>query len=232
MDKARVSSIDPDQCAPSGGAISLLWNRPERPLGVGLLLAHGAGAPMDSAFMEAVAEGLAALGVTVVRFEFAYMAARRRDGRRRPPAAQATLLDEWRQVYRHVAQQLPARLAIGGKSMGGRMASLLAAELKPAALVCLGYPFHPAGKPERLRVAHLESLDVPTLIVQGDRDPLGSRAEVEGYALSSAIELHWLIGGDHDFKPLKSTGFTQADHLQRTVETVADFLVRGAGSHA
>ena len=104
------------------------------------------------------------------------------------------------------------------------MASLVADELGVKGLVCLGYPFHPQGKPERLRTAHLAELQTPTLIVQGTRDALGNREEVEGYTLSSAIRLHWLEDGDHDLKPRVKSGFTHDQHLRDCVEEVAAFV--------
>jgi predicted alpha/beta-hydrolase family hydrolase len=116
-------------------------------------------------------------------------------------------------------------LAIGGKSMGGRMASLVADELGADALVCLGYPFYAAGKPEKPRVEHLANLRTPTLIVQGERDALGNREAVGWYSLSSAIEVCWLTAGDHDLKPLKASGFSHEQHLQAAAERVAGFLV-------
>ncbi|MBV2133000.1 alpha/beta hydrolase [Pseudomonas sp. MAP12] len=192
-----------------------------------LILAHGAGAPMDSPFMTEMAERLGENGVRVVRFEFPYMADRRRDGGRRPPNPQARLLECWRQVWDAVNACEPGPWAIGGKSMGGRMASLLADELAPTALVCLGYPFHAAGKPEKPRVAHLATLATPTLIVQGERDALGNRERVAGYLLSPAIRLLWLSSADHDLKPLKASGFSHAQHLQEAARAVADFLGGG-----
>ncbi|MCQ4346567.1 alpha/beta hydrolase [Pseudomonas stutzeri] len=193
-----------------------------------LILAHGAGAPMDSPFMDDIAERLAEQGVRVVRFEFPYMAARRGGGGKRPPDPQARLLDCWRAVWREVNAREPGAWAVGGKSMGGRMASLLADELGAAALVCLGYPFHAAGKPEKPRVEHLAALRTPTLIVQGERDALGNRERVAGYALAPAIRLLWLAAADHDLKPLKASGCSHAQHLQRTVEAVAGFLAAPA----
>ncbi len=201
-----------------------LWNRPVGDVRATLILAHGAGAPMDSAFMNSIAERLAAQGVAVVRFEFPYMAQRRLDGGKRPPNPQARLLEHWRAVYAQVRHQVAGSLAIGGKSMGGRMASLLADELGADALVCLGYPFYATGKPEKPRVAHLAELRTPTRIVQGERDALGDRATVAQYALSPAIELFWLAAADHDLKPLKSSGFTHEQHLQAAAEQVARFL--------
>ena len=103
------------------------------------------------------------------------------------------------------------------------MASLLADELGADALVCLGYPFYAAGKPEKPRVAHLAHVKTPTLIVQGERDALGNREAVEAYTLSPAIEVHWLVAGDHDLKPLKASGYSHAQHL----EAAADRIVSG-----
>lgn len=183
-------------------------------------LAHGAGAPMESPFMTAMAEGLAGLGWRVARFEFPYMAARRRDGRRRPPDPQARLLAAWGAV---VSELGPERLVVGGKSLGGRMASLIAGEAGVRGLVCLGYPFHPPGKPERLRTAHLAELATPALIVQGTRDPFGRPEEVAGYALSPRIRLAWIEDGDHDLTPRKASGRTREQNWQDAVAAVADF---------
>ena len=202
----------------------LLWSGPLCDARGRLILAHGAGAPMDSAFMNGMAERLAGHGVRVVRFEFPYMASRRQGGGKRPPNPQAQLLDCWRQVWQEVNAREPGRWAIGGKSMGGRMASVLADELAPAALVCLSYPFHAAGKPEKTRVGHLAALATPTLIVQGERDALGNREEVAGYALSPAIRLLWLGAADHDLKPLKASGLSHAQHLDAAAEAIAGFL--------
>ncbi len=224
MEKGPVSGIDQRQCRQGGQG---LWNHPEGETRATLLLAHGAGAPMDSPFMNAVAERLSARAVAVFRFEFAYMAARREDGKRRPPSPQAQLLEQWRSMYGLVRRQTAGPLAIGGKSMGGRMASLLADELEPAGLVCLGYPFHPAGKPEKPRVAHLDRLKTRTLIVQGERDALGNRQQVEEYRLGDSIRVHWLASADHDLKPLKSSGLTHEQHLDATAEAVARFLIEG-----
>lgn len=225
MAKRASSDIDLYQAvsAPEAPA-SVIWNEPEGATFATLILAHGAGAPMDSPFMTSIATRLAALGVAVARFEFPYMAQRRLDGGRRPPNPQARLLDSWRAVYADLRQQVAGPLAIGGKSMGGRMASLVADELEVDALVCLGYPFYAAGKPEKPRVAHLSELRTPTLVMQGERDALGNRPTVEQYSLSKQIELCWLAAADHDLKPLKASGFTHEQHLQSTAEKVADFL--------
>ena len=221
MSKGPSGFIDAGQCEQG---LPCLWDEPPQAALGTLILAHGAGAPMDSPFMQHMAQDLASRGVRVVRFEFAYMAQRRADGRKRPPNPQAQLLQQWREVHAQVRQRVAGPLAIGGKSMGGRMASLLADELGASALICLGYPFYAAGKPEKPRVAHLADLRTPTLIVQGERDALGNREAVTGYDLSPAIELHWLQAADHDLKPLKASGFSHEQHLETTAGLIAAFL--------
>jgi predicted alpha/beta-hydrolase family hydrolase len=187
-----------------------------------LALAHGAGAPMDEPLLEALARGLGARGIRVARFEFPYMAARRTAGRRAGPDRQPVLLDTWRAAVSALGGG--GGLAIGGKSMGGRMASLVADEVGARALVCLGYPFHPPGKPAQLRTAHLESIRTPTLIVQGERDPFGTPAEVSTYQLASSIRLHWIADGDHSLVPRKSSGHTRDRAHAEATEAVAAFL--------
>jgi predicted alpha/beta-hydrolase family hydrolase len=196
---------------------------------VTILLAHGAGAPMDSAAMTATAKVLAVAGFRVARFEFGYMAARRAVEGRKPPPRAETLNPEYKAAVAELDAKTP--LIIGGKSMGGRVASMVADELHSAGkiigLLCLGYPFHPPAKPEQLRTKHLAGLATPTLICQGTRDEFGTREEVSGYALSKAIELLWLDDGDHDLKPRKSiSGFSAADHLTTVAEVVAAWAGR------
>ncbi len=193
-----------------------------------LVLAHGAGAAMDSSGMTDVASRIAARGVRVVRFEFGYMASRR-SGVRRPPPRADTLLDE----YRAVVAEVGGRPVIGGRSMGGRVASMIADSAfesdAVAGLVCLSYPWHPPAKPEQPRTAHLVDLRAPTLIVQGPRDPFGSPSEVTDYNLSPAISLLWLDDGDHDLRPRKAvSGFTHARHLDAAADAVAGFMTRFA----
>ena len=189
-----------------------------------LVLAHGAGAPADAPDLVALAEGIAAAGVRVLRFEFPYMAARRTDGSQRGPDREPTLLRTWREAI-EAARPPRSRLFIGGRSMGGRMASMVADEAEVAGLLCYGYPFHPPGQPDRLRTAHLAELRTPTRIFQGERDPFGVPAEVEGYTLSDAIEVVWLPDGDHSLKPRKASGFTAAGHLQTVVDLSVAFIL-------
>lgn len=188
---------------------------------VTVLLAHGAGAPMDSTSMTAAAKALVEVGFRVARFEFGYMAARRNGGRAPPPRAEK-LNPEYLAAIDALGAKGP--LIIGGKSMGGRVASMVADELfergRIHGLLCLGYPFHPPGKPEQLRTAHLVTLKTPALIAQGTRDEFGTREEVSAYRLSPAIDILWLEDGDHDLKPRKRvSGFSAADHLKTMAET-------------
>ncbi len=190
-----------------------------------MLCAHGAGAGMQTPFLDAVSDLLTKRGVATYRFEFAYMAARRESGTKKPPPRAEKLIDE----YRAAVAALPKgpRPLIGGKSMGGRVASLLADELFAqgliAGLVCLGYPFHPPNKPDQLRTAHLEGLKCPALIVQGERDPFGPRHEVELMPLSPAIRLHWADDGDHDLGPRGASGFTRKGNLSAAADAIVAF---------
>ena len=224
MDNEHNASIDGDQWAQCVRDNGWLWNAAAGKAPATLILAHGAGAPMDSDWMSDMAARLAEQGVNVVRFEFPYMAQRRLDGGKRPPNPAPKLLECWREVYAQVRRHVTGPLAIGGKSMGGRMASLLADEVAADALVCLGYPFYAVGKPEKPRVEHLAGLNTRTLIVQGERDALGNREAVERYVLSPSIEVLWLVAGDHDLKPLKASGFTHEQHLATAAGRVAVFL--------
>jgi predicted alpha/beta-hydrolase family hydrolase len=192
-----------------------------------IVLAHGAGAPMTSPFMEKMSSLLAERGLEVARFEFAYMAARRTAGARKPPPKAELLTGEYEAVVARLAASLTdgQRLVIGGKSMGGRIASMIAHALHgrgvAAGLVCLGYPFHPPGKPDKLRASHLETLSCPALIVQGERDPFGTRSEVAGYSLSPSIRLHWAPDGDHDLKPRRP--LTHDANLAAAADAIAAF---------
>jgi len=191
-----------------------------------LVLAHGAGAPMDSPFMAAFAVGLAGNGIRVARFEFPYMQRRRAEGTRRPPDRGPKLEAAWHDVVTEMRATLPdkAKIVIGGKSMGGRIASMIAQDAEVDGLVCLGYPFHPPGKPEKTRTDHLAALKTPSLMVQGTRDALGTFDDVQAYKLSPAISVHWLEDGDHSFKPRKSSGRTEQQNWEEGIAAVADFV--------
>jgi len=187
-----------------------------------VILTHGAGAGMDTPFMEFFAQGLADGGLRVVRFEFPYMAQRRLGGPKRPPDREEVLRQAWLEV---IGQYRVPRLLIGGKSMGGRIASMIADAAEVAGLVCLGYPFHPVGKPAQTRIEHLRAIKTPTLIVQGTRDPFGTQNDVATYPLSASVQVHWLEDGEHSFKPHKASGRTEAENWQEALTTIVDFVV-------
>ena len=190
------------------------------------VFAHGAGAPMDSEFMDAMAEALAGHNIYVTRFEFPYMAERRTGGKKRPPPKAEALCGYFEDVV--AGLDFPGAVFVGGKSMGGRIASLVAESLHSggavSGLICLGYPFHPPGKPERLRTAHLEDLTCPALICQGERDPFGTKDEVGGYALSPAVSLEWLPDGNHDLAPRKASGHTKVGNWRAAADAIAEFI--------
>lgn len=195
------------------------------PDGPMLVLAHGAGVGMDSGFMTAMAERLAAQGVRTARFEFSYMAARRSTGRRAPPPPAEALVGEYEAALDRLGATRPF---IGGKSLGGRVASLIADRLHAAGriggLVCLGYPFHPPGQPGRLRTRHLETLACPAIIVQGEHDTFGSRREVADYRLSAAVRIAWSPLGDHHLAPPKGSGRTAEENWDEAARAVAAFM--------
>ncbi len=178
---------------------------------------------MDTPFMTAIAHGLAGTGlagmglagtglsgtgVRVVRFEFPFMAARRR-GQRPPPDRMPVLQATFRTVVAELRASHPSlTIFIGGKSMGGRVAAMIADEMAIAGVVVLGYPFHPTGKPglNAARTGVVAHITTPLLICQGERDPLGNRAFVESLPLSPTVQLNWLPDGDHSFKPRQAGG--------------------------
>jgi predicted alpha/beta-hydrolase family hydrolase len=198
------------------------------------IFAHGAGADMNSEFMTQVAEKLSKRGVRVVRFNFPYMIKRTEDGKRRPPDRAPKLLA----AYEEVIKSLNCPVVIGGKSMGGRMASMLLAEnaLRPESErlsilggACLGFPFHAPGKDPKDRLDHLKGLTESLIIVQGTRDTMGTREEVSGYIeegeMSSSIQMNWLEDGNHDLKPRKASGFSHQQHIDSAIQQVADFVL-------
>jgi predicted alpha/beta-hydrolase family hydrolase len=186
-----------------------------------IVLAHGAGAAMDSPFMNTIAVGLAREGLRVARFEFPYMRSRRDGGKGGAPDREPVLLEAWRGIIAKLGGG--DRLIIGGKSMGGRIASMVADETQVRGLVCLGYPFHPPGKLQQLRVKHLEALRTPALFLQGMRDAFGAREEVVKYRLSPRIQFCWIEDGDHSFKPRARSGRTQEQNLAAAIAEVVKF---------
>ncbi|MET1254354.1 alpha/beta fold hydrolase [Aliikangiella maris] len=201
-----------------------------------ILLAHGAGANKDSDWMQQMDQLISAKDLTVFRFDFPYMRQRLIDGKRRPPDRMPRLIDDFNQQIKQLKESqrlLPTdKLILAGKSMGGRVASLLATESAPdfklefkiSGLIAFGFPFHPANKPEKFRGEHLAHISIPTLILQGERDSMGKPNEIEGHALSKQVCVEYLADGDHSFKPRVKSGLTLADNLQTAADKVADFI--------
>jgi len=202
-----------------GGEVSGAWNRPDGDARSALILAHGAGHGMDTRLLVDIAEALAARGVAVLRFNFPYMEARRRG-----PDPQPRLEACYRAVADTVAEEFE-RPYLGGKSMGGRIASHVVADGFPGAgLVFLGYPLHPPGQPERIRDAHLRQTEVPMLFLQGARDPFATpdllHATVDGLPSARLVKID---GGDHSFKV---RGRSAAEMAAELVEAIDLFLSR------
>jgi uncharacterized protein len=223
------------ETAPSQSVTALRYPAaPENRAGVTLILAHGAGADQTSGFMTTFARALAARGIDTVTFNFIYS-----ERGRRIPDPNARLETCWRAVIKTVRDRISARadkLAIGGKSMGGRIASQVAAgeASDVAGLLLLGYPLHPPGRPDRPRAAHLRHLNVPTLFVQGSRDAFGSPAELQPIVaqLAPVAELLVVEGADHSFKVPKSAGADQQEvyrAVQHRIENWLRRIVSGGG---
>ena len=186
---------------------------------------------MDSPFLQEVATSLAGPAIRVIRFEFPYMRARRTSGTGGAPDREPVLRQAWLETidaFRDPGGPSPSRaahrLVIGGKSLGGRIASLVADSAHVDGLVCLGYPFHPPASPAKLRTAHLAELATRTLIVQGTRDPFGGRDDVAGYSLSSRIRVCWLESGDHSWKPLARSGRTLEQNMAQAIAGIRQVL--------
>ncbi len=208
--------------------MDLIWDGSPRATWT-LILAHGAGAPLHSEYMQYFAQRLANQGIQVGRFNFPYMVKAIATQRRRPPDRAPELLAAWQEIIERVRGRLASdqRLAIGGKSMGGRIASMSTHHAGVDALVCLGYPFHPPAKKDKLRIEHLPDIKVPTIILQGERDNFGTREEVRGYRLPRKIKVRWLNDGDHSFKPRQRSGVTQTENWDTAIGSIIEFLSGG-----
>ncbi|MCX2723668.1 alpha/beta fold hydrolase [Roseibium salinum] len=208
---------------------AFLWTRPDTGPSATLLLAHGAGAPMDAAFMNKLSEALAAEGIAVARFEFAYMAGRRSGGSKKPPPRADKLVAEFQTALQTLMKEAQGPLIVGGKSMGGRVAAMLAGggslPGRVAGVCCFGYPFHPSGTPEaEWRLAPLEDARRPVLILQGDRDPFGTRAEIDGITLPDNIAVTYLEDGNHDFGPRGKSPATLDGNIREAAAAVKGFV--------
>ncbi len=218
-----------------GSKINILSNTVENAKAQ-VIFAHGAGANMSHEFMDDISSLLNGAGINVLRFNFPFMDKRALTGIKYPPDRMPKLLVCYEDIIRHVVEQLENNelpLFIGGKSMGSRVAATLVADpegLEPyllnkiSGVFCLGYPFHPAKKPEKLRLEPLVNAKKPVLIVQGDRDTLGNKAEIISYQLAEHCQCIFLEDGDHSLKPRVKSGFTQQAHMNSAVEEIVQFI--------
>ncbi len=185
---------------------------------------------MNSTFMNKVAQEISTQiklegGFSVVRFNFPYMDSIIKSGTKRPPDRADKLIESYTKIVTRQIEDGAHSLFIGGKSMGGRIASMLCdSEPLIKGLVCLGYPFHPPAKPEKLRTEHLYKLQTPCLICQGERDIFGDRAEVSGYKLPDTFKIRWITDGDHSFLPRKKSTATEAENIRQASTEVVKFI--------
>ncbi len=200
-----------------------------------VIFAHGAGANMSHEFMDRITLLLNNQDINVIRFNFPYMDKRALLGKKYPPDRMPVLLACYQEVIDEVVKQKDNELPlfIGGKSMGSRAAATLLSEPealetflynKVKGVFCLGYPFHPAKKPEKLRLEPLLNARKPVLIVQGERDTLGSKAEVMTFGLPEQCQCEFLEDGDHSLKPRVKSGFTYSEHMVRAANTIVKFI--------
>ena len=204
------------------------YQGPKRGADRAVLLAHGAGADMHASALTAVADALADARIPSLRFDFPY-----RSAGRRAPDRPLVLLAAVRDAAAERARRTklpPGRLVLGGRSMGGRICSMAVADetdpLPALGLALLGYPLHPPGKPDQLRVEHFARITVPVLFVSGTRDAFASPDELERYAekVKGRVDFSWLETADHGFKPLKASGLTPAAALAAAGEVVVGFV--------
>lgn len=205
-----------------------VYTGPRRGADRAVLLAHGAGADLEAPALVAVARALADRGIPSLRFNYPY-----RDAGRRAPDRPAVLLEATRAAAADLSRRSrldPERIVVGGRSMGGRYCSLVVADaddpLAALGLLLLGYPLHPAGKPDQPRVEHLGRIRVPTLLVSGTRDALGSKDALRRAArrIRGPVSWHWVETGDHSFKPLRSSGRSLDEVLADLAEASADWV--------
>jgi len=202
------------------------YQGPKRGNDRAVLLAHGAGADMHAAALTTVADALAAAKIPSLRFNFPYKQAGRRSPDR-PPVLEASVREAAAELSK-LAKVPPERLVLGGRSMGGRICSMVAANDGALGLALLGYPLHPPGNAEKLRVDHFAKLHMPVLFASGTRDAFGTPDELKRHAdaIKGRVTFHWIDTADHGFKPLKSSGITQAQALDGVAEAVVAFVTK------
>jgi predicted alpha/beta-hydrolase family hydrolase len=202
------------------------WIHADKPIAQ-FIFAHGAGQGLESEFMQTVANLLAEQQISVGLFDFEYMQKAKALGKRQPPQRAPKLIDYYRHVLTSVQPDLP--LFIGGKSMGGRMASMLATDPVCHGVIAFGYPFHPPGKSDKLRIEHLPELAVPMLVIQGERDTFGNVTEVPHYELGPRVSLAWINDGDHSLVPRKATGLSALDNWRSAAVCARSFINKVLG---
>ena len=185
-----------------------------------LILAHGAGLPMDSDWLNTLSEKFNYLGVKVIRFNFPYMQQRVDSGKKMPPNKLPILID----CFNDIIDNTAGKVFIGGKSMGGRIATMVANNNSVKGVIAFGYPFHPVGKPEKMRTEHLKQFKKPCLIIQGERDPFGKKDEWQGFSIDPNIDLFPIKTANHDLKPLKSSGLNLDNALDLSVSKAIEFM--------
>ncbi|WP_018624140.1 alpha/beta fold hydrolase [Kangiella aquimarina] len=187
------------------------------------IFAHSAGADSSSEFMQSMTKLISHSAIEVVLFDFPYMLKRQQTGKKSPPDRMPKLIEAYKhQILEHSKGR---KVFIGGKSMGGRVASMIADEERVAGLICMGYPFHPPGKPDNLRTEHLQNLSTPTLILQGTRDPFGKPEEVASYELSANIKVKWLEDGNHSLETLKRSEVSTEESWQMAAKFAQEFIL-------
>lgn len=204
----------------SGQRVAVQRDNPEG--AVRIIFAHGAGAGLQSDFMQFMALGLALHDIDVVRFNFPYWQKFMDTGVRRPPNPMAQLEHSMRTVISQFDDGKP--LFLMGKSMGARVAFRVAEQGVAEGAIALGFPFHPLGKPDKLRLADLPNNCAQNLIIQGERDGFGKPHEVASYELPSNVALHWLAYGDHSFEPTKRSGLERRTLWQQAIDRVVAFI--------
>ena len=217
--------------------ISKITNNVEKPIAQ-IIFAHGAGADMHHEFMVQITTLFNQANINVLRFNFPYMDKRIALGKRYPPDRMPKLLDCYENVIKDYINDYAERnadknktdlpLFIGGKSMGSRVAAILAGSDEMSKCIqgvfCLGYPFHPPKKPEKLRLEPLQNTQQAILIVQGERDTLGAQIEVIAYEVSTLCHTVFLADGDHSLKPRVKSGFTHQQHMESAVHAIVKFI--------
>jgi len=189
-----------------------------------LILAHGAGSPMDSEFMNQIVDYLSSDSLLVIRFEFPYMQQRRR-GKKLFPDKMNKLSEYYLSIIKTIKNKYANKnIWIGGKSLGGRVACSVSREIKVRGVVVFGYPFHPQNNNNNLRVQALIDGGPPILICQGTRDKLGSKEEINNYKLNKNVKICFLQGGDHSFQSLKKHKFTKNELINIASEEVKYFI--------